>query len=222
MWETVELPQNSNEATLFQRRLALASAWWPRIQGPLTIWSNQKLWWFTAGSLSPRGGLSCLCGTISSSVQPTGVPSLIWEANQGPLQSLPRTGWHPGLSSLGSQPNNSSLWSFLNFLLFVQILLCSRWVYQTTQSTTIGHRTLSRIFGIEMALEFVLQQSWSWYWNGSSYMEMRVRYMSFSSLTDATTVSSQIRICVFWMIYVLFPLNKWISPPTLSRLKICH
>lgn len=67
---------------------------------PLTALSSQKLRWFTAGSLSPQGGLSCLCWTISSSAQPTGIPTLISEAHQGP-PAVPPQDWQ-------------TLWSFLS------------------------------------------------------------------------------------------------------------
>lgn len=137
------MPPSSKENGL------LLLPWWLRIPGPPRALSNQKLRWFTAGSLSLQGGLPV-------SVEPfllvcSLLGSQLWcgRHTREHLQSPPQN-WLTFLSWIST--TNSSLWSFLYFLLFVQVLLCSQWISQTTQSTTTGHRTLSKIFGTEMAL----------------------------------------------------------------------
>lgn len=112
MWETMELSQTSNDATFLQRKLALPSLWWLRNQEPPTAYPTRS-WDDSQLGLCPCKGGCRLCWTISPSVQPPGVPILMWEAHQGP-PTVPPQNWLTlwSFHSWISTPN-SSLWSFL-------------------------------------------------------------------------------------------------------------
>ena len=149
MWETMELSPNSNDATFLQRKRALASPLVVKDPRTPNSFIQPEAEMIHRWVSVPAGRVACLCWTISPSVQPPGVPTLMWKAHQR-TPTVPPQNWLTLLSWIST--TNSSLWSFFYFLLFVQVLLCSQWISQTTQSTTTGHRTLSKIFGTETAL----------------------------------------------------------------------